>query len=918
MNRSLFLWPLVLSSLTPTACVHGRLADAGPRVFLPDVPTPASLIGHEVGADFKLARWETIVEYFRKLDEASDRVNVRWLDTSTEGQPYILAEISSAETIRRLDTYRGFQAKLADPRKITGGADREALLREAKTTIIVTCGLHSTECAGSQMAMELAYNLAAGDDPRTREILDNCIILLVPSANPDGNNKIVDWYEKYLGTPYEGGRMPWLYQKYAGHDNNRDWFMLNLKETRTLTKVMYHEWFPTISWDVHQMGSRGARLFVPPFYDPINPNVDPLIHQSLLLVGGHMATELQENGKTGVVYRAIYDNWWQGGNRTTPYRHNIIGILTEVASAKMASPIFQTHRDLRGGGRGFPSHEPSVTFPEPWRGGWWRLRDIVEYELDAAWGLFTLAARYRDRFVRNHLALSEKALRLGREEPPFAWLVPPGQVDPHAAAHMLEILRLDGIEVHRASAPFVADGTQYPVGTYVLLAEQPFRPHLKDMMERQVLPERRKYKGGPPEAPYDSAGWTLPVQMGVRTVEVVSRFEVALEPVYQVKADTVVPEADRSVTSFITRRRGNSDYAAVNALLHDGFEVSVLSEEHKGYPAGSIVVSGGTRAPALRKRMQERTSRFPARFEAMNTSPEAKTLRRMTEARTALYQPWTASMDEGWTRLILENFGFPYTTVHNAQIRAGSLRDRFDCIILPSLSSKSLLAGASDKDMPLPYAGGIGEDGAMALERFVRQGGTLVLMDRATQFATDVLRTPVRNVLAEVSSDQFLCPGSLLRIRVDNTHPLGYGFGDEASATFARSRAFEIGKAALQPVKRGADRSTTGPENQARGNQAGSSPKSQPRALTKEEIDAKLAGQPVTSVATYSDNLLLLSGWIFGEQYIHNRVAVCEVGYGEGHIVLLGFRVQFRGQPHNTFKFLFNAIYRSTLAQADG
>ena len=869
------------------------------------IPTPASVIGHEVGADYKLARWETVVDYFDKLAAASPRVNVRRIGTSTEGQPYILAEIGAEETIRQLDRYRTLQAKLADPRKITGAADREAVLRDAKTTIIVTASLHSNECAGSQMAMELAYDLASGTDPRTREILDNCIILLVPSANPDGNDKTIDWYERYLATPFEGGQMPWLYQKYAGHDNNRDWFMLNLKETRILTEVMYHEWYPTISYDVHQMGNRGARFFVPPFFDPVNPNVDPLIHQSLLLIGGHMATELQEGGKTGVVYNAIFDNWWQGGNRTTPYRHNIVGILTEAASAKIASPVFQDYNDLSGGGRGFRSYEPAVNFPEPWPGGWWRLRDIVDYELTATKALFTLAARYRDRFVRNHLALSEKALRLGGEEPPYAWLVPPDQRDPGAAAHMLEILRLGGVEVHRATAPFKADGATYPEGTHVMLAAQPFRPHLKDMMERQVLPERDAYPNGPPEAPYDSAGWTLPVQMGVISIEVVSPFTASLKRLDDpIEAERVIPAASSTPVAFITRRSGNSDYAAVNTLLAEGFKVSALAKEHDGYPAGSLIVAPSERAPDLTQRVRELTTRLPARFDALATLPDAGDVRAMRPPRTALYQPWIASMDEGWTRLILETFEFPFTTIHNAEIRAGHLADRYDCLIVPSAGLSSILEGASDKDMPPPFAGGIGQDGAMSLERFVEAGGTLVLMDRATQLATDLLRVPVRDVLVGVGRDKFLCPGSLLRLRVDPAHPLGYGFDREASATFARSRAFEIGKPALAPQK------------QADGAPRVQVPNKQPgdRPLSTDEIDAKLTAQPVASAARYSDNIVLLSGWIHGEELIRNRHAVCEVGYGKGRIVLLGFRVQFRGQPYGTFKFLFNAIYRSTLA----
>ncbi len=871
------------------------------------VPTPASVIGHEVGEDYRLAKWAKIVEYFDALGTASDRVNVRRVGTTTEGNDYLLCEISSAETIRNLDTYRDMQARLADPRLIAEDDERTKLLRDAKTTILVAAGLHSSECAGSQMAMELAYDLATRDDARTREILDRCIILLVPSANPDGNDKVVDWYDQYLGTPFEGGRMPWLYQKYAGHDNNRDWFMLNLQETRILTRVLYKEWNPTILYDIHQMGNRSARFFVPPFFDPVNPNVDPLIHQSLLIIGGHMATELQENGKTGVVFKAIFDNWWAGGNRTTPYRHNIVGILTEAASAKVASPVFQEYRELRGGGRGLPQYAPAVNFPEPWPGGWWRLRDVVDYELIACESLFTLGARYRDRFVRNHLTLSEKAIQTGHDEPPFAWLVPPYQRDPGSAAHMLDVLEQSGIEIHFATEPFVADGIEYPRGTHVMLASQPYRPHLKDMMERQEYPDRRVYPEGPAESPYDTAGWTLPLQMGVRVVAAVSPFQADLTRVTDVKATKVVPTPTFLPAGYMTKRFGNADYAAVNSLLEAGYETSVLTEGIEGYPAGSIVIKAGDRVADLIRRVQELTRRLPARLQPIERMPDASKLRAMGRPRTALYQPFTANMDEGWTRLVLERFEFPFTTIHNAEIRADNLRDRFDCIIMPDQRLKSMLGGVSDKDMPPPYAGGIGDDGAMALERFVRAGGTLVLMDTATELATDVLRVPVRDVLKGVPRKDFFCPGSLLRIRVDNTHPLGYGFDDEAAAYFVRSKAFTIGEAALKPPKK-KDSDTDnekGKQNVAE----------RTVVLTDAEIEAKVKDQPTTSAATYSDNIVLLSGWVLGEQWLRNRTAVCEVATGDGRIVLLGFRTQFRGQPHGTFKFLFNSIYRSVLGQ---
>ena len=898
------------------------------------LPQPRDVIGHAVGADYKLARWAKIVEYFDKLGAASERVNVRRIGTTTEGKPFLLAEISSAETIRSLDRYRTFQHKLADPRLIKDDADRDDVLAHAKPTVIVTCSLHSSEVAAAQMSMELAYDLASSDDPQTREILDHTILLLVPCANPDGLDKVKEWYDRWLDTPFEAGPMPWIYQKYAGHDNNRDWFMLNLVETRIVTKLLYHEWFPTISYDVHQMGNRGARFFVPPFFDPVNPNVDPLIHQSLLIIGGHMAAELQQARKTGVIFKAIYDNWWQGGNRTTPYRHNVVGILTEAASAKIASPVFQEYRQLRGGSRGMPNYSPTVNFPEPWPGGWWRLRDIVDYELIANKALLRLAARYRDDFVHNQLALGEKALRLGREQPPFAWLVPPGQRDPAAAEHMLEILKLGGIEVERAKGAFNADGVEYPAGTFVMLAEQPYRAHLKDMMERQVYPDRRTYPGGPAEPPYDVAGWTLPLQMGVKSVEVVSKFTASLERAADFAFAAPAPLEKRAV-AWGTNRFSNQDYVACNRALAAGIEASVLTQPHEGLPIGSILFKAeNTNAAQLAGFGFDHLTPMKTLPEAM-PEPIGSFVVPLAKPRTALYQPWTASMDEGWTRFVLEEFEFPYTTLHNAEIRAGNLRERFDCIIVPDLSLSSLLSGVSDKRMPAPYAGGIGPDGAMQLERFVAAGGTLALMDSATELATDLLRVPVRNVLAGLENDKFFCPGSILRIRVNNTHPLGYGFDNEAAAYFARSQAFVTGEEALKArghegtqARSGGSRAAAPSGNRegaragarkgaregaragAREGEAPAEPLSSP---SDADIERKLADYPVTTVARYSDDITLLSGYLLGQDYIRNKAAICEVSHGGGRIVLLGFRVQYRGQPWGTFKFLFNAIYRSTL-----
>jgi len=413
--------------------------------YAQDIQPPEAFVGFKMGADYQLARWGKIVDYFRHVDDRSDRVTVRELGKTTEGRPFIIAEISSPQTAADFTKYRYIQRKIADPRLIQGAEEERRLLTEGKTVLFINCNIHSSEIASSQMALELLYDLAAGDSQDIREILASTIILLVPSANPDGLEMVIDWYERSIGKPWEGSGMPWAYHKYGGHDNNRDWFMLNLQETRLSTKVLYGEWFPHIVYDIHQMGSGGVRYFVPPFFNPKATNMDPLTEHLILLTGGHMAAELTRAGKRGVVHSALYDNWWQGGFRSTVYRHNMVGLLTEAAGVRIASPIFQVKSELRGGIRGLDDYAMTVNFPDPWPGGWWRLRDIVEYEKISCMSIFTLAARYRELFLSNTIKLAREAVERGGSVPPFAWLVPPDQRDTGSAIRMLEILQATGI-----------------------------------------------------------------------------------------------------------------------------------------------------------------------------------------------------------------------------------------------------------------------------------------------------------------------------------------------------------------------------------------------------------------------------------------------------------------------------------------
>jgi len=850
------------------------------------VRQPEAVIGHEVGADYKVSRYETIREYFQHVAENSRRVNVRDIGVTTEGRNMFIAEITDDASPARMDKAMADQKQIADPRLIKNQQQENDLVASAKVVVLVNCNLHSTELASSQMAIELLYDLATGTSPEIREILKRTIIVLIPSANPDGLDKVIDWYQRSLSKPWEGTGMPWLYQTYAGHDNNRDWFMLNLTETKLVTRVLYKQWLPNILYDIHQMGNSGARLFVPPFFDPKNPNVHPLNDHMMMIIGGHMGAALNRAGKKGILNSAMYDNWWQGGFRTAAYRHNITGILTEAASVLIASPIFQRKSELSGSRRGMPSYAIATNFPDPWPGGWWRLRDIVEYEKIACMSLFTLTARYHDLIKSNTIKQARDAIELGRGEPPFAWLVPPDQIDGRTAAEMLSILHATGVEIHRAEEEFTADAVRYPVETFILYCAQPYRAHLNDMMERQVYPNRSSYPGGPPEAPYDTAGWTLPLQMGVRSVSVNQPFECRAR-----KLDTVplpqgkVTEESDETRGYVVRAGANDNYRLANRLFKAAIELRIITSQDQWkditgteIPHGSLLISDvNQEAPKLLEGISTELIGVP-----QEDSHVKDAIADISPPRLGLYQPWTASKDEGWTRLVLDNFEFAYTSLHNAEIRAGNLRQRYDCLVLPSVSSSSIIKGRPVDTTEPQYVGGIGSEGIVTLQNFARDGGTLVCIDRSCNLPIGHFNIPVRNVLSGKTSKDFFCPGSILRVWVDRNHPVGYGCPEWISGYFARSQAFEL----IEETKKDDENSRSS--------------------------DVRF---PAHVVARYSDTVLLESGWIRGAELIADKPAIVEVRYGRGKIILLGFAVQHRGQPHGTFRLLFNSILSSTMGK---
>jgi len=815
--------------------------------------TPKEHLGFEIGEDRKLADWDQITRYFKMLDEASDRVQVEELGKTTEGRPFIMAIISAPENLSRLEYYRAIQERLADPRRLSESQARE-LIEQGKAIVLITCNIHSTEIASAHTALEFAYRMAAEESPRVREILQNVILLLIPSLNPDGEQMVVDWYRKYLGTPFEGTSPPWLYHKYVGHDNNRDWYMFTQVETQLTVAKAHNVWHPHIVYDVHQMGSTGARMFVPPWIDPIDPNIDPILVQEMNLLGMSMATDLTAEGKKGVVVNAIFDLW-------TPSRHyqcyhGGLRILTESASVRIATPIEIPFNQLVAG-RGYDPKQRTWNFPDPWPGGTWRLRDIVDYQLSAFFSLLQHAARNRDKYVQNFYLVGKRASE--RAAPPYAFVIPPDQKDPVAAAKMINVLRFGLVEVARATVPFQADGQLFPSGSYVIRLAQPYGAFAKTLLEKQRYPDLREYVGGPPKRPYDVTAHTLPLLMGVKTVEINHTFSAQLEPLDKAELPRGEIVGGKSPYGYLIKPEGNNDIVALFQLLKRGIKVYRLLNSE--YPAGTAFVPADGRSEEA---LEDIAKRLSLKIQAASARPRGAALEVMFP-RIALYKSFVPSMDEGWTRWLFDQYEIPYVSLYDKDVRAGGLEKNFDVVILPESSPRAIIEGHRKGTMPDEYVGGIGDEGVRNLRAFAEAGGTLMTFNEASQLVVERFNLGVQNALAGVSGREFYCPGSILKATVDPSHPIAFGMDREAALWFEGSPAFQLDSVG-------------------------------------------------TAVISYRDEPLL-SGWLLGGEKLLGKAALADLPLGRGRVILFGFRPQYRGQSYATFKILFNALlYASSKA----
>ena len=830
------------------------------------VTSPADYFGFKPGTSRKLCAWPDIKSYLQLLDKESARVAYQDIGPTVLGERQIMAIVSSEDNIANLEYYKMIQKKLADPRGLSQ-TEIDALKSQAKAVYLVGGSIHSTEIGGVHAVINAIYTYASAEGKDLLEVLDNVILLFVPSLNPDGHVMTVDWYRQYLDTKYEGTAPPYLYHYYTGHDDNRDWFMFNLPESRNVGKVLYHDWFPEVVYDIHQMGSNGARLFVPPFFDPPNPEIPPIIFREIMLLGGIATTDLSSQGMKGVSTNAQYDTWWHGGMRSGPYYHNMVGFLTETASCNIATPVDIPFSKLTGSTRGLPNAQGFLqNFPEPWPGGLWDFEQVVAYPESVIYSFAKGLSKFKDEFIDNFVKMGQTAVFKGMTESPSAFVLPVDPNDPSTLMWMLEVLDFQGVEIHKATKAFKADGKDYPAGTYVILTSQPYRPNVMALLDKQAYPDRLQYPGGPAEAPYDVAGWTLPMQMGVECIKVEAPFEAELEIVYSFTPIMGKFIPGSSAYGYAFRPEAVNAVTVRTKLLEAGFQLKWIMEPTKAgewdLPAGTTIVLA---KDGLAAKLVEMAQKYSTTFYPVSAAPSVR-LTTLSLPRVGIYENWGGNADAGWTRLIFDKFDLPYTFLRDADIKAGKLADRFDAIILPDTSTNSIKNGLSANSYPAEYTGGSGDAGIANLKEFVNSGGTLILFDSIFDFATTQLGAPLKNALQGVTSANFYCPGSVLEADIiDRSSPVTFGMPDTFGAYFVSSPTFEV------------------------------------------------TGANAKVLAVYpKDRNPLMSGWLMGPQYIQGKANLVEYPFGNGRAILIGFRPQHRGQPHGTFKLFFNSIYYAT------
>jgi hypothetical protein len=891
------------------------------------IPAPESVFGFKPGTDYKLATYDQSIAYLRKLAESSKYVKVMEAGKTTQGRSMYFVLVSDPKNLAKIDRYREIAQRLAHPQGLSDDEARK-LAREGRAFVHVDGGCHATEVAGAQMIPQLAYDLVSRtDDPQIKELIDNDVAILWPTMNPDGQQMVAEWNAKNAGTPYENSGLPRLYQEYVGHDNNRDAYMMNMIESRVMEQF-WRQWEPHIIYVFHQTAPFPTRIWLPPFSEPVGFEAPYLISREVNMIGMAIAKGLDEHGQTGATHMGTsFDAWYPGYVDYAPVFKNIPAFWTETAG-NMAVPREYTINDFPQNLRDL--REQSL-YSSPWPPGWWRLADAMAYDETAALSTLEFAAKYRESLLYNRYQAGRDQIARGRKTPPYAYVVPQDQRDPIAAVEMLRRVAFAGVRVSQLSAPATLDGVSYPAGTWVVPTDQEFAAMARELLDVQKYPDLRQYPGGPPLRPYDAAGWTLPLQMGVKIARVMSPMNEDVRtnlkllgplPDTKVKpspyngsdrndaapfdsvpgvgfdsspsAAPIVPPAGRltgSGPALAVDPAQNNAYRAINRAWKQGGSVQFLPAT--GNDASRFLIAG----------LSESAQSDLVKTLALVAERTAATGTPLRRPRVGLFQPWSGSMDEGWTRWVLEQYGFPLVVLHPEDFRS-PLADKVDVVILADDARIPVASGAGGAGAPggagraggaagagrgagappgMPsqaagagqaggrggaaravrpeYAYALTADDLQAFESFVRNGGTVVCFNNAWRFVVQQFKLPVKNAAEGLRPEEFFLRGSIVEVTTTPAHRVMAGMPEKAAVFVDGSPIFET-----------------------------------------------LDGFKGTVLAKYQESgSPLLSGYLIGEKYLQGKAAALDVEMDKGHVVLLGFRPQWRGQPFGTFRVVFNA-----------
>ena len=842
------------------------------------IPVPEKHFGFIPGSDYNLFSYEELIDYLMKLDKASPMVSMEEIGTSPMGRKMYIVFISSEKNIKNLSGLREINRELALNPSLSD-ARRKEYLADGRVFFLATLSMHSTEVAPSQAAPLIAYQLATTTDPLVKKYLDDVVYMMVPNHNPDGMDLIVENYRKYKGTQYEGASLPQVYHKYVGHDNNRDFISLTQEDTRAIARIYNLDWFPQVMVEKHQMGSTGIRYFVPPAHDPIAVNVDGELWSWTGVFGTNMLRDLTGAGLTGIGQKTIFDMYWPGSTETCIWK-NVIGMLTEAASVREASPIYIEPNELQASGKGLSEYDKSINFPVPWTGGWWRLGDIVRLEIESTLSVIKTASLHRSDILRFRNEICRREVERGRSEPPYYYVVPAVQADQSELIRFVNLMREHGVSGYRLTADHTLDGINLKTGDFVYPLAQPFRSFVKEVMEKQDFPVRHYSPGGEVIRPYDVTSWSLPLHRGLKSYEIKSRDQAFEGKIKLLDADYAPLQASYRLPAVFPVTSNGSFMAAFMAA-EKGMKVSRLDSEvqiaGKTLGKGSFVISDGdatTMAAIAKAACTE-----PVYAAGAGTLPATE----VKIPRIALVETYFSDMDAGWTRYLFDSYSLPYKIIRPGEFADKDLEGEFDIIIFPN-SQKNILmtgkpgseGGAYMSSYHPDYQKGMGKKGFEKLLLFINNGGLVISWGQSTDLFTGLLEMtaedtteeftlPFANTADQARRDGLSIPGSLVRLELKEDHPLTLGMPASAGVFYRGNPLF----------------TTTVP---------------------RFDMDRRVIG-------SFPEKEILLSGYCEKEELMAGRPAMIWIRKGRGQLVLYSFNPQFRASTQGAYKLLFNALF---------